>query len=254
MTIETFLERISQRGELPNNPLARIQVLARELAEGAASGLWQVGFDSFDIQRGEKDTNSQNLASYFDSRWNGLDNAPHFSLLVRNAYLEAEEQGRYTSVYAITKAAFDLLNISDAASIFVSYKRSESSAFALLVANVLRQAGLAPFVDMQLEAGGDWREQLRKTIEKSDYLILLLGNETLHSEVTLQEIKWAQEAETTIIPIWHNGFGFKAAEWPKLDAGLKDLLANTHTIRVTEENPLAYNTALTELLNRFGMA
>jgi hypothetical protein len=253
MTIETFLERVKQR-EMPNNPLARIQVLARELAEGAASGLWQVGFDSFDIQRGEKDENSQHLASYMDTRWNGIDNAPHFSLLARNGYLEAEEQGRYTSVYAITKAAFDLLNIGEAASIFVSYKRSESSAFALLVANILRQAGLSPFVDMQLEAGGDWREQLRKTIANSDYVILLLGKETLNSEVTLQEIRWAQEAKTTIIPIWHNAFSFKAAEWPKLDADLRDLLANTHTIRVTEENPLAYNTAITELLNRFGMS
>jgi hypothetical protein len=253
MSIETFLERIRQR-EMPNNPLARIQTLARELAEGAASGLWAVSFDSFDIQRGEKDENSLHLAQYLDTRWGGVDNAPHFSLLARNAYLDAEEQGRYTSVYAITKTAFELLNISEAASIFVSYKRSESSAFALLVANILRQAGLSAFVDMQLEAGGDWREQLRKSIENSDYLILLLGKNTLDSEVTLQEIRWAQEAQTTIIPIWHNGFVFKGEDWLKLDSGLKDLLANTHTIRVTEENPLAYNTAMTELLNRFGMS
>jgi hypothetical protein len=252
MSIDTFLERVKQR-EMPTNPLARIQVLARELAEGAASGLWMVLFDRFDIERGEKDSFSQNLASYFETRWNGIDNSPNLYLLAKNGYLLDEEQGRFSSVFSITKAAFDLLNISEAASIFVSYKRSESSAFALLVANVLRQAGLSPFVDMQLEAGGDWREQLKKTIEQSDYLILLLGQKTLDSDVTLQEIAWAQAAKTTIIPIWHNGFAFKGSDWPKLDDGLRDLLANTHTIRVTEENPLAYNTAMTELLNRFGI-
>jgi hypothetical protein len=252
MTIETFLERVKQR-EMPTNPLARIQVLARELAEGAASGLWLVLFDRFDIERGEKDSFSQNLAAYFETRWNGIDNSPNLALLAKNGYLLDEEQGRFSSIFSITKSAFDLLNISEAASIFVSYKRSESSAFALLVANVLRQAGLSPFVDMQLEAGGDWREQLKKTIEQSDYLILLLGKNTLDSDVTLQELRWAQAAKITIIPIWHNGFSFKGSDWPKLDSGLVDLLANTHTIRVTEENPLAYNTAMTALLNRFGI-
>jgi hypothetical protein len=252
MSIETFLERVKQR-EMPSNPLARIQVLARELAEGAASGLWLVLFDRFDIERGEKDAFSQNLAAYFETRWNGIDNSPNLALLAKNGYLHDEEQGRFSSIFSITKAAFDLLSISEAASIFVSYKRSESSAFALLVSNVLRQAGLSPFVDMQLEAGGDWREQLKKTIEQSDYLILLLGQKTLDSEVTLQEISWAQAAKTTIIPIWHNEFEFDGKDWPLLDAGLKDLLANTHTIRVTEENPLAYNTAMTALLNRFGI-
>jgi hypothetical protein len=253
MTIESFLERVKQR-EMPINPLARIQVLARELAEGAASSLWAVTFDRFDIERGEKDDNSLHLAAYFDTRWTGIDNSPHLSLLARNGYLDAEEQGRFSSVYTITKAAFDLLHITDPSRIFISYKRTESSAFALLVANVLKQAGLSPFVDMQLEAGGDWREQLKKTVQQSDYFILLLGKRTLDSEVTPEEIRWAVDAGKTIIPIWHNGFSFRAEDWPTLDDSFKTLLANTHTIRVTEENPLAYNNAMSQLLNRFGMS
>ncbi|MEO1290001.1 MAG: hypothetical protein AAFV93_19775, partial [Chloroflexota bacterium] len=70
---------------------------------------------------------------------------------MQNGYLLFDHPQRYEEVYTITKAAFALLNTTDASDIFISYKRAESSSFALLVAHVLRHAGLNPFVDMQLE-------------------------------------------------------------------------------------------------------
>ncbi len=43
---DTFLKRVSQR-PLPQNPMTRIRFLAKELAEGAAVGLWGISFRMF---------------------------------------------------------------------------------------------------------------------------------------------------------------------------------------------------------------
>lgn len=120
--------------------------------------------------------------------------------------------------------------------------------------NTLKQHGIEPFVDMQLQAGDDWHAELEQNIKTSDYFIVLLGNETLNSEVTIKEIQWAIEGNATLIPIWHNGFKFDAKDWSKLPDEISQALSSTHTIRVLEENPLTYDTALRELLNRFGIS
>jgi hypothetical protein len=105
-----------------------------------------------------------------------------------------------------------------------------------------------------LQAGDDWHAQLEDRIKNSDYFLLILGRETLKSEVTLREITWALKYKLTLIPIWHHEFAFSAKDWPNLLAEIAEALANTHTIRVIEENPLTYDTALHELLNRFGIS
>lgn len=258
MTIEEFVAQVTKR-ELPANPMAQIQTLARELAEGAANRLWPITFDGLAIFNEGRLANrpqEQLIRRYLDARWQ-LDNeslGQLFNLLIANGYLTyAREPERFVLDYTISKEAFDLLHTAQAAQIFISYKRTESSAFALLVANVLRNAGLEPFVDIQLKVGDAWRAELKYSVETADYLILLLGKETLKSEVTLEEITWAIDAGTIVIPIWHNQFAFNAAEWAMIPATIQQTLNDAHAIRVTEENPLAYNTALTELLNRFGV-
>jgi hypothetical protein len=172
---------------------------------------------------------------------------PNLTLLVSNGYLQADNNDLY-----LTRAAFDLLQEAEPASIFISYKRSESSAFALLVLARLKQAGLEPFLDLALVPGENWSEGLKERIGKYDYLIALLGRETLKSKVVIQEIQWALEAHLNIIPIWHNGFVYKSGEW-KLPPEIDEALSNRHTIRVLEESALAYNNAIVELLNRFGI-
>jgi hypothetical protein len=107
---------------------------------------------------------------------------------------------------------------------------------------------------MQLQPGQQWNAELEKNIKNSDYFIILLGNKTLESSVTIQEIQWALDAKIAIIPVWHNGFAYRSTDWPKLSLQVDDALRNTHTIRVIEENPLTYDTALRELLNRFGIS
>ena len=162
-----------------------------------------------------------------------------------NQYLQPYSPNSDTLV--ITRQAFDLLDEAEPASIFISYKRSESSAFALLVLARLKAEGLEPFVDLSLVPGEDWQKGLKDRIQKFDHLIALIGKETLKSEVCIQELTWAMEAGMNILPVWHNNFSYKSSEWtlpPPIDV----LLGHTHTIRVIEESALAYNNAIVELL------
>lgn len=240
----SWLERVCQR-PLPSNPILRVRTLAKELAEGAAENHWRIYLYTF---RGELTTDQEELVAYLEQRWSG--DAPGFDLLLTNQYVTPYSEGSDTLV--ITRQAFDLLETAEPANIFISYKRSESSAFALLVLARLKQAGLEPFLDLALVPGEDWEKALRERIQRYQYLVALIGPETLKSNVCLKEITWAIESGLRIIPIWHNGFTYRPLEWsipPEIDA----VLQNTHTIRVLEESALAYNNAIVELLNRFGL-
>jgi len=241
---EQFLERILER-PLPQNPMQRVRTLAKELAEGAAVGHWSMYLYTF---RGALMGDQDHLLAYMTKRWN--DNFPGFDLLMGNQYLQPYSPNSDTLV--LTREAFELLDEAEPASIFVSYKRSESSAFALLVLARLKAEGLEPFLDLSLVPGEDWQKGLKERIQKYDHLIALLGKETLKSDVCIQEFTWALEAGVNIIPVWHNGFVYRSGEW-NLPPAIDSALQNTHTIRVIEESALAYNNAIVELLNRFGV-
>lgn len=251
MTLEEFIAMVAQRA-LPKHALGRIKTLARELAEGASEGVWLPAFDS---QRGSllgggrygRWFNEYSLNAYAEKRWN--NDYPSLDLLVSNGYLELSGN----STLKIVFRAFNLIEETQGARIFISYKRSESSAFALLINRELKSAGLDPFIDMALVAGEDWSAGLKGRIEEADYLVVLLGQETLKSQVTVQEIGWALDAQVVIIPIWHQGFVFRPGTWETLPVRIDKLLAGTHSIRVVEENPVAYQSAIIELLNRFGV-
>jgi hypothetical protein len=220
-------------------------MLAKELAEGATEGVWGVEISIF---RGV--ANEEPVQNYLVQRW--ADNFPNLGILISNGYLSFNTTSSQQGTLTITKAAFDLVEEVEQASIFISYKRSESSAFALLVLARLKMAGLEPFLDLSLIPGEDWQQGLRERIQQFDYLIAILGKDTLASEVCQQEMNWALEAGLSIIPIWHNGFKYESSKWT-ISAELDAALCKTHTIRVVEESALAYNNAIVELLNRFGV-
>jgi TIR domain len=257
MTIEEFIEKCEKR-PLPSNPIARVRSLARELAEGVSYGLWDYKMPvEFNHDTGKVSflDEQQNFALmlYFLQRWN--QHPPNLQLAKHLGYLEG---GHYTTHgkqtdFIIQPKSFDLLEEADPKTIFISYKRSESSAFALLIEQSLIQSGMSPFLDKQLQAGDDWHAELEKRIEQSDYLIIILGQETLKSVVTVREITWAIKYNTGIIPIWHNSFSFDSDDWEHLNPKISEVINNKHAIRVLEENPLLYDTALRELLNRFGI-
>ena len=85
----------------------------------------------------------------------------------------------------------------------------------------LKEYGVAAFVDMALEAGGNWHADLEARIKENDYFIILLGQDTLSSPMTLKEIEWALKYDKTIIPIWHNKFTFKPDEWDDVNSNLR---------------------------------
>ena len=257
---EQFMDRVMQR-PLPQNAMARVRLLARELAEGAALGLWDAGISHF---RGA--INDRPVLKYRLRRWDGIQPdeledfsqqinyttaAPDLSLLVRNGYLEVAPNN--ANFYLLTRAAFDLVEETEPANIFISYRRKDSSAFALLLLARLKAEGLEPFLDLALVPGEDWRAGLKERLQSYDYFIVLIGQETLTSDVVLEEIAWALEAGLIMIPIWHNGFAYRREDWPKLPPMIDEMLRTRHTIRVVEENPLYYNSAVVELLNRFGV-
>jgi hypothetical protein len=244
--LQLFLDRVRVR-PLPQNPLAKLRMLARELAEGALEGLWDTVV--FRLFRDQKIPVSESITAYLEQRWG--DKLPGVHLLFAYGYLEQPTDT--PNMGLLTKAAFDLVEEVERESIFISYRRKESSAFALLVLARLKMAGLNAFVDLALEAGEDWERGLKDRIQKYHMLIALLGPETLRSEVVRQEITWALEAKLAIIPVWHNGFIYRADDWPELTLKVHQALEKTHTIRVVEESALGYNNALVELLNRFGV-
>jgi hypothetical protein len=255
MTLDEFIDKVCQR-PLPHSRIAQVRALAKEIAEGAAEGVWETTFSAWHKDREEGvagiryQPDADSLARYVQQRWQ--DDAPNLALLVTNGYLSAEPHDRFRTYFTITRAAFDLIDEVEPAKIFISYKRSESSAFALLVLARLKAEGLEPFLDLAIEPGQQWQAHLQERIQHSDYFILLLGPTTLHSAVTRQEIVWALQHGCIIIPIWHNGFRFQPDDW-QIAAEIESALENTHTIRVLEESALAYNNAIVELLNRFGI-
>jgi len=108
-------------------------------------------------------------------------------------------------------------------------------------------------------AGAKNRRALKGTVARirvHEYFIILLGPNTLKSRVILHEIVWTMPFKLSIIPIWHNGFHYTPGTVQNMPQPIEHLLTSTHTIhimRVMEENSLAYNAAMTQLLNFFSI-
>lgn len=265
---ETFLQRLLQR-PLPGNSMARVRTLAKELAEGAAEGVWEqeipyllYGTEDAELRDYLGDVASEYprfmpesplLRRYFKERWNAPLEFREFDLLEINGYIIEKIFSQGEREYSLTKAAFDLIQEVEPVSVFISYRRRDSSAFALLILKSLKEAGLSAFLDMTIQPGDNWHAYIQKQVEAHDFFIVLIGKETLKSEIVHREMLWAIGSSAMILPIWHNGFVYQAAEWASLPPEIDRVLQNTHTIRVLEESALAYNNAIVELLNRFGI-
>ena len=246
--IDNFLEERS-RIPIPSGDAAWVKLLAKELAIGANRNLWSPRQTLGSFVGGARALNEKTEA-YFDHRWSGSDLDHLLDVLLAHEYLSDSDTEHFPQ---LTARAFDLLNETEPYNIFISYKRSESSALALLVLARLKEHGLVPFVDMALEAGDNWHAQLEDKIRQNDYFIILLGEDTLESNMTVQEITWALAYKKTIIPVWHSGFDLAAEKWADVDSQVQGAIQQTNAIRVTDESASGYNSAIVELLNRFGI-
>ncbi|MCY4467013.1 MAG: toll/interleukin-1 receptor domain-containing protein [Chloroflexi bacterium] len=246
-TLNDFLKTLPAT---TSNPRKRIQLIAKELALGVTNGFWDdnIVTDDDDVDGESVIPHNKNLKSYFRERWDIEDIRRERKLLNSYGFLT---RNNYRD--RLTQSAFELIDETEPFNVFVSYKRSESSALALLVLARLKEYGLVPFVDMALEAGGNWHADLEERIKACDYFILLLGEDTLSSPMTVKEIQWSLQYRRTIIPLWHSGFDLTDKKWAEIDQEVKEAIQQTNAIRVTDESASGYNSAIVELLNRFGI-
>jgi hypothetical protein len=240
---------------VPDDPIQRVHAFARDLAYGVSAALCsaEIGVDRIGGGQTEwRDTEGGQYLSFLDEKWR--DHFPYPSLLIAFEYFApVPNPGGSTELYRLTSKAFALLEQPAPASIFISYRRSDSSALALLLLARFKMRGQEPFLDMNIAPGDDWEDRIRSEVMTRENFICLLGPTTLESEYVRQEIAWAQQAKARIIPIWHNGFsdGQLAAFQTRFPA-LGDFY-NKQAIRIEQENALAYEGAIIQLLNRFGM-
>jgi len=234
----------------PNDPLECIHTLARDLAWGAVQKMWSVVISvtphgAFWI--GTSSENSEKIESYIAHKWR--DNPPSADFLIAFGYLAFKNEANYGTDYLLTEKAFHLLEQPISTRVFISYNRAESSAFALLILARLKSVHIDAFLDLTgLTPGEDWRKRLEKEVKTRDHFICLVGPQTLASPYARDEIAWALESSRHTIPIWHNGFRLNPGELLELNNFL-----NKNAIIVENENAKAYNNAVVELLNYFGI-
>ncbi|NUQ05921.1 MAG: toll/interleukin-1 receptor domain-containing protein [Anaerolineae bacterium] len=232
--------------EVPTDKLAQVHEFARDLAYGVTQGLWHSQIRWKQLQNPEMSQHSKILSEYLGPKWG--TSFPSEFLLLSFGYLQQYGTEGGHSIYLLTEKAFQLLQQPlSPPTVFISYRRRDSSAFALLVEARLRLTGNPnPFVDKNLVPGEEWNAQLKRQIQSSRFFIVLVGPTTLESNHVLAEIEWAHESEATIISVWHGG--------ARMTDGTLEALSTRHAITVAEENALSYETAVNQLLNSMGYA
>ena len=124
----------------PLNKRKRIRMLATELAQGVYENLW-TDYLALNPTYGP---DNDKIREYFETRWPDEGFEHSLDLLRHNGYV------RVNGGYRLSAEAFGLVDETEPFDVFISYKRSENSMFALLVNNTCKLDGLAPFFDMEL--------------------------------------------------------------------------------------------------------
>ena len=243
-----------------DNPLADAEDLARDLAYGALYGQWEAYIDS--DKRGDWITPFNRKSGVtsdqekFLQKWWDIDNMPGFDLLASLDYLTILKDHRALPTggsveisYKLTGKAFDLLQKPGISpKIFISYRRRESSALALLIEARLRLAGADPdriFIDRNIPGGADWGRMIKEKSENCDYFVLLMGPTSFDSEYVRQEFEWAFAQKRAIIPICHNGHTLVDCD---------ERVNKYHGFSIESDNPSAmqYESAVNFVLNSIG--
>lgn len=249
---------------LPEEPFQRAIAFARELAYGAFEGEWGVSFWVSRMFMGDlveqwstdaEPAADQRLSDYIETRW--ADNAPSVRLLELLGYLTLHTaHSKETSVYMLTQKAVALLRAPAVMpTVFISYARDQSSAFALLIESRLAAYHIKSFLDKQIEGGAEWEEMIRQTItHKISHLIAVIAPATLDSANVRNELHWALDANVHLIPIWHGGFQGTEAELQAYDETIRAFTRRTNALRVLEESAASYDAVITQLLNQLEFA
>jgi hypothetical protein len=93
--------------------------------------------------------------------------------------------------------------------IFISYKRDSDPdvPVARQICNTLRQDGHEVFIDRDMTVGAHWAERIENEMRRSDFLVTLLSEHSVHSEMVRGEIEMAynfgkeQKGRPRILPV-----------------------------------------------------
>lgn len=249
----------------PETPLARARAFAHEMAFGAVMEYWGTAFEfrhrfAQDLRTtfGPLGSNEQfDLFRQFATRkWN--DQFPFPSILVALGLLHENEYAPKLFSFALTERAYALLEEAADLPLFISYRREASSAFALLLYEMMKKAGVRPFLDITgLEPGVEWEQKLHSEIRQRPYMLCLVGKTTLNSEWVQREIMFAANLHKTLIPVYHGGCSVanveSLCETDAAKAVAAVLLGRQVGFTVDREDPAVYAECIRRLLGYFGV-
>jgi hypothetical protein len=246
--------------------LERIEAFALDLAYGVKVDDWPPTILVGRNKGGQEFWNAighlnygSNLQNYLNSKWGEQRQHPAASFLQVFEYMSQYDSETTNDAdfrkFILTPKAISLLErpISPPL-VFVSYKRSESSTFALLVEARLRLVGVPnPFVDKSIIPGQIWEKVLQERIQQAKYFVCLIGPETLSSPNVQNEIIWAAKAGCTIISIWHNGMSIEDSRIKQFEnAPFFRALKAPQVIPVDGQSAIQYEEAVNKMLNAMG--
>ena len=221
--------------------VGRIHEYATDLAIGYDEDYWSSELALNFTNEYKTTRNPDDYDIFIRSKWEG--NLPSIQSVVSMGYLRKVQGDTYT----LTDKG---IRLADAPAIppnvFISYKRSESSAFALLLeARITYETNATPFLDQSIEPGDDWHPRLEEKVEACEAFVCVIGPSTLDSPYVRNEIRWAQNSEknSLILPVWHNGYDGSPES---------NVLKDKQAVIVESENAKNYDSAVNEVLNRLG--
>lgn len=251
----------------------RIEFLAKALAAGASIDRWTPKFKIIINAKGEEkwlafgiEKYSENLQEYLNTQW-GFQQ-PQISFLHASGYVAPIKEfvmaQKGWPQYILTPKAISLLDVPlEQPNVFISYKRGEGTALALLVLARLQARGVEnPFLDLRLRISEDWDEEIEKAIINANTFIGILTPKSLESDFIKKEIAVAS-CDSYKKFVWINHTDWKLTYPNKYldeihnDAPhmtFKDFIGKTHWAVITDDSAKQYNATMDEMLQDLGYA
>lgn len=168
----------------------KVRTLARDLAYGAISGDWQPTFNvvlngNIILNTTDKNRRDTPNGELFKAKWDGqnTDTLVRWLEIFQYLHVTTSQNTPGARYHTLTERAFALLTEpAQTPQIFVSYRRKESTTFALLIEARLKLQGVhTAFVDKSIPAGQPWNSILEEKIRESTVFICIIAPETLNN-------------------------------------------------------------------------
>ena len=243
----------------PDARYERLREFATDLAVGYDEGAWGVKLwleplDDRSLRWQILDAEEDQLLDLPMEKWRAPP--PDITGLRSVGYVEAVDKERkdpFFGAFLLTEKCLALArrNAGNAMRVFISYRRDESSALALLLHDRIGQfANARPYLDKELEPGEEWHGALEEKVRGAGAFICLLGEKTLSSRSVRREMEWALDSQENkmIIPVWQPRFAGGQGEAPALLKAIQQFQA----VVIQNEGALELEAGLNQILNRLG--